>query len=146
MKKNGFTLVELLAVIVLLGIIMVITIHVINNTAQKVKESNFENLKSTLGSTMIKYASEYYIDDIKPSGNICDNNNCCAYFDIDYISEYNIYQSTNGIIINPLTGQKLQGYIKVSYDINKLDLVAEYKENANDIGYCLKVYLDPNES
>ena len=146
MKKNGFTLVELLAVIVLLGILMVITIPVINNTAQKVRESNFETLKSTLGTTMIKYASEYYIDDIKPGGNICDNNNCCAYFDIDYIAEYNIYQSTNGKIINPLTGQQLQGYIKVSYDVDNLDLVAEYKENADGIGYCLKIYLDDNNN
>ena len=140
--KKGFTLVELLAVIVLLGILSVITIPVINSASNRVKENNLETLKSTLGLTMINYASKYYLDDIKPSGSVCENNDCCVYFDINYIREYNIYQSNNGKLLNPVTGEDLEGYIKVSYDINNLGLVSEYKENDNDIGYCLKVYLE----
>ena len=140
--KNGFTLVELLAVIILLGILSIITIPVINNASKKVKENNLENLKTTLGTTMINYANKYFIDEIKPSGSTCDNDECCAYFDINYIREYNIYQSNNGKLINPLTGENLTGYIKISFDKTNYELTAEYKENDNDIGYCLKVYIN----
>ena len=42
--KKGFTLVELLAVIILLGVLAVITIPIINNTAQRTELDPFVRL------------------------------------------------------------------------------------------------------
>ena len=130
--KKGFTLVELLSVILILSMVMLIAIPTINSAANNVKKSNLETIKSMLESTMLKYAGQYYIDRIKEAGDTCSSNDCCGYFSIDFIKDYNIFQSNNDSIIDPVTGKDLEGYIKVSYDINKLDLVAEYVQNADD--------------
>ena len=55
-KKKGFTLVELLAVIVILAIIMVITIPTVLGSMSKSKEKAFE----TVGQTMKKYLQDNY--------------------------------------------------------------------------------------
>ena len=136
--KKGFTLVELLAVIIILSILIIIAIPTISEVATSIKKSNLETTKRILEKTMIKYAGQNDIDEIKPDGDTCKLNNCCIYYSIDYIREYNIFQAEDGII-NPVTGGPLEGYIKVSYDLEKYVLVAEYEENADDLNYCLMV-------
>jgi type IV pilus assembly protein PilA len=56
--KKGFTLVELLAVIVILGVISVITIPVITSTVENSKKGAFED--TALG--ILKVAKQTYLD------------------------------------------------------------------------------------
>lgn len=55
-NKKGFTLVELLVVIVILAVIMVITIPTVLGSMNKAKQSAF----NTIGETMIKYLESNY--------------------------------------------------------------------------------------
>ena len=135
--KNGFTLTELLAVIIILSILMIIAIPTYNKVASDIKETNndFKN-KKILANTMLNYANKNLIDDIKPAGNNCSTSNCCKYYSIDYIIRNNIFTASNGTVKNAVTNDELTGYIKVSYDTSKYALVAEYVENENSVGNC----------
>ncbi len=124
--KNGFTIVELLSVILILSILIIIAIPTIAESANKVKVKNLETAKNMLENALLKYVGDHYIDEVKPDGDICESDNCCIYFSMDYIREYNVFQANDGIL-NPVTGKALEGYIKVSYDLNKFDLVAKYE-------------------
>ena len=45
MNKKGFTLVEIIASIIILGLISVLTIATIQSSVKTVKEKNYENIK-----------------------------------------------------------------------------------------------------
>ena len=135
--NKGFTLVELLSVILVLGIVIIIAIPSYLNITNNIKNSNLENIKKMVSTSMLNYANKYYLDDIKPANNTCSTNNCCVYYSIRYIKENNIFQTTDGSIINPVTNLDLDGYVKVSYDTSNLELLAEFKDNDNDKGNCL---------
>lgn len=129
MNNKGFTLVELIAVIGLLGIIMIIAIPTITNVSANIKESNLENKKEVIKSTVLNYANDYELDIIKKDGNNCQNNDdCCKYYSIDEIIDNGIYtpENTDNTITNPVTNKQLIGKVKVCYDINKFKLVAEF--------------------
>ena len=85
MNKKGFTLVELIAVIVILGMIIIIAYPAYINIANDMKKSNFENTTKILANTVLNYANKYDIDNIKPANNTCSNNNCCIYYSIEFI-------------------------------------------------------------
>ncbi len=144
--KKGFTLVEVLAVIVILGLLALIAIPSYIKASSSVKESNLNNIKTMVTTTMLNYANLNYIDQIKESNNTCSNNDCCKYYSIEYMKNNNIFQANNGQLINPVTGAELTGYVKISFDTTKLELVSEFKDNANDIGNCEKVEYEENNT
>lgn len=59
-NKKGFTLVELLAVIVLLGAVMVLTIHAISSSAADTKDKIYETKKSNIESAAVMYGQDNY--------------------------------------------------------------------------------------
>ncbi len=136
MNNRGFTLAELLAVIVILSIIVIVAVPSYMSVSASIKESNLRTTKEMISNTMLRYADKYYLDDIKPANNNCISNNCCKYYSINYIKNNNIFAATNGSIKNPVTNEELIGYIKVSYNTTNYTLDAEYKENKNDRGNC----------
>ena len=72
LKKNGFTLVELLAVIVILGMVMIIVVPNVNKLINLNKERNQEQLVKS-----VKNAAKLYISDYKYSISIdgeCGND------------------------------------------------------------------------
>lgn len=141
--KKGFTLVELISVILILGVLAVIAIPTYINTSNSIKSSNLESIKKMISTTMLNYATTHYLDDIKPANNTCAQNNCCKYYSVKFIKENNIFQTTSGSIVDPVTNLDLEGYVKVSYDTNALELKSEFKENKDDIGNCEVVdYID----
>ena len=137
--KKGFTLVEVLAVILILGSLAIIAIPSYMGASNSVKSNNLKSIKTMISTTMLNYANQNYIDEIKPSNNTCSSNNCCKYYSVDFIKENNIFQTTNGNITNPVTGDDLDGYVKISYDTTRLELIAEFKDDDSDIGNCEKV-------
>ena len=141
MNKNGFTLVELLATIFILAIVIIIAYPVYTSVSKSVRESNLETTKVMLINSMLDYGNKYLIDEIKPSGNTCSNNNCCKYYPIDYLISYGIFQSNNNEILNPVTNKPLTGYIKLSYNTSKFVLEGQYEENDNNAGNCEVIEL-----
>lgn len=71
MKKQGFTLIEILGSIVILGLIAAIVYPTVNNVIRKSKEKAYETQKAEI----IKAAKSYIIDnpELLPSGT-CSNN------------------------------------------------------------------------
>lgn len=134
--KNGFTLVELLVVMVILSIIVIITIPAYNNIAESVRQSNLKTIKEMVTNTAVNYATKHMLDDIKPSNNDCSDGSCCKYLSINHIVEEKIFHSTDGTIINPVTNEELEGYIKLTYDTTKYVITGTYVETTEGAGNC----------
>ena len=134
--KNGFTLVELLTVMVILSILVIITIPAYRNISENVKSSNLETIKQLISNATLNHANKYLLDEIKPSNNDCSDNSCCKYYSIRYIAEQDIYHSNDRRIIDPITNHDLEGYIKVSYNTDKYALEATYVANKSSVGNC----------
>ena len=58
-KHAGFTLVEVLAVVVILGIIMAIMAPNVSTLLERSREDNYENLKKSIVSATKMYISDY---------------------------------------------------------------------------------------
>lgn len=108
MKKKGFTLVELLAVIVILGLVMTITSSLVINQKKKANQKEVESLYSTiknLGADV--YLSEkednacysdkwlkengYLKSEIKNPAN--SNSSCTAYLIINKKNENDMFEA-----------------------------------------------------
>ena len=70
-KRNGFTLIEILAVIIILGIILLIVVPSVTDYIQKSKREEFvETLFNALESTKASTNSELAANWLKNSGKI----------------------------------------------------------------------------
>ena len=76
MKKKGFTLVELLAVITLIGILGLITVPIINNTIKNSRKKAFkETLNAIVDAAKIYNADTDYLVITEENGiNVLDQN------------------------------------------------------------------------
>lgn len=120
MKKRGFTLVELLAVITVLGVILAIVIPKINNTLENSKEAAYNNQINSLISIAKRWGASN-------SDKLSDENKLqfSTLFDDGYIKQKDI--------INPKTDKALEGCIKISYD----EEYSQYKyEYTDDKSFC----------
>lgn len=135
MNNKGFTLVELIAVVSILAIIIIIAIPTYQDAALLVKDKNLENKKNIITSDVLNYAKKYELDEIKKEGNITKKQYKC--YSMQYIIDKDIYPSDgydkNGkdIIINPKTNGTLTGFVKVTYDLDKYKLTANFVDNCS---------------
>lgn len=142
MKNKGFTLVELISVIVLLSIILVLVIPAYTQIEGQIKNSNLENKKNMISKAMLEYASANLLDELKPLGSTGTKT---LTYSLDYIIENNIFSATetdtkgNKIFLNPVTNDKLYGCIQVSYDIKKFEVITEFidKTSQSEMDTCL---------
>ena len=133
LNKKGFTLVEVLAVIIILSIIMLILIPSVNHLIKENKRTNYETLKSTIINAAKTYASDYRYE-IIVNNMPCENDS-----DTKTISSINNEELTESKITvkqlinknylkspikNPSTGQELDednSYVKIQYSCQKKD-------------------------
>lgn len=106
MNKKGFTLVELLAVIILLAIIAVISFAVVTD---RIKDSR-QRLYNVLVHDLEKAGEDYMLD----NSNIDKYHLNTLCVSIQQLQEKNYL--TKDSIVNPMTKQDMQGYIKIQYD------------------------------
>lgn len=129
MKKNGFTLVELIAVIVILGLIGLIIVPSINSTLKKQREKTFQTSVSGLLATVkgesqsSGFTTKYYRFDANKLFE-CDTNgeNCSGTASL----------TTQGKIIDG------EGYVRVTKDglyslYIKNDSLCSFKTYYNEI-------------
>lgn len=136
MKLNykGFTLVELLAVIAIMGMLAVIMVPTISGVIEENKTNNSENLKNSIKSSARAYISDNRYE-IKLDDSSCANDiRNITFIGNDYIDESKItvellvnkgyLKSNSGNIINPETNKPInkgESYIVVTYDCSSKD-------------------------
>lgn len=133
--KNGFTLVETITTIIILSMIIIIAMPVYNGVDKTIKETTYNNKIKTIESATLKYANLYLLDEIKRDGDPaenCEENKCSQcyelYGDIVALGIYEIEKTSEGegIIINPKSNNKLDGYVKLTFNIEDASLSAEF--------------------
>ena len=147
MKKNlnnkGFTLIEVLAVIVILSILMAIMVPSVGNIMKKNKEDNYQNLKDSIIS-----AAKIYISDNRYQitvGN-CDDSNKADIESINnktlnssqlpisfLVDAGNLKTTSDGKILNPKDKKNLNlnsSYVVVKYQCDKKEYEYQLKENS----------------
>ena len=108
-KKNGFTLVELLAVIIVLALIMVIAIPSVMDAMNKAKKENFFLFVQSLNSK----ATNRYIQesDIDPDIASCAVYDISTDLDLSNTGEYEGWVKVERTPVN-------SGYNSVSIDVS----------------------------
>ena len=116
-KKNGFTLVELLAVIVILAIILVIAVPKITDTIKNSKIASFESSAKTIAEQAEKKKME---NEILDNTNLITCNNLVKLSNSDYISCSIYFDSNNNALVTLYGSGKFEG----------LQIINGTKENA----------------
>ena len=155
--NKGFTLVELIAVVTILGLLAIITTPAYDSISKNIKERNYESKKNVIKKQTLAYAEKYLKDKIYTGNNTennIENNKKYYCFTVEYLIQNGIISSDSEkdeYIENNMTGEKYKGnkeYIKIYYDNIKLKLLSSvvddnnYKdpdndyETNNDCTYC----------
>lgn len=142
MNKKGFTIIEIIASIVIIGVISVLLISTIQRTVANVKESNYNNIKKMIIESTINYINTsneegFKLDNIKPEKELCKEKYSCAKeYDVGTILDKNIYYSSTKnadgkiTIINPVTneGMRNKKFI-IYYNIDNHSLEGIFNED-----------------
>ncbi len=118
MKQKGFTLTELIGVIVLLGFVALIAVPIISSTINKSKDKSYNNQISSLENTAKKWAVEN--TSLLPS----DGNSCNLSLDNLRTEGF----LADDIVVNPKDNTTMIGVIEISYDSTSKTYHYEYKE------------------
>ena len=136
LNKKGFTLVELIATIVVLALVVSISAYAITNIINSAKEKNYELLIKN-----IKDASETYYQECKYSNNT--GITCNDTVTLQYLVDYG-YLKGNGTgddkmeIVNPKDNINIgECSIAIKYENGKLTITKEKKTNN---GSCPEEY------
>ena len=116
-KVKGFTLVELLAVIVILAVILVIAVPKITDTIKNSKIASFESSAKTIASQAEKKKME---NEILDNTNLITCNNLVKLSNSDYISCSIYFDSNNNALVTLYGSGKFEG----------LQIINGTKENA----------------
>lgn len=132
MNKKGFTLVELLAVIVILALLAVVANSSVTNVVK--------NSKSDLYNTqieLIKSAAETWgLDNIDK----LPNEGTCSYITLKDLKAYGLFEEE---IINPKTNKEFSNNltIKITSKINNQGVLKQnYEIDAKSVSDCTEVY------
>ncbi len=124
MKNKGFTLMELLSVLVIIGIIAVITTTLISSNIRASKEQAYN-----VQITEIEEAAKKWVSANSDSMDSYNLNTICLT--IDKMQKDDILSPND--IKNPKTGKKLTGKVEIVYDFDKNQYKYKYKDDCKEI-------------
>ena len=143
LNNKGFTLIEVLAVIVILSILMAIMVPSVGNIMKKNKEDNYQNLKDSIIS-----AAKIYISDNRYQitvGSCTTQNAKVAVLSINNVTltdskitiqtladAGNLKTTSDGKIINPKDKTSLNlgnSYVVVKYQCDKKEYEYQLEES-----------------
>ena len=130
MKNKGYTLVELLAVFVILGIIIMISVPVISETINSSKDKAYDEQVKILENAARTYMSEH-------SKDLPDNNGLSFYVEVEYLKDSGLISDediknpnySSGSEESKKKNQYFNGCIKVTNTGNKFTY--EYQDECN---------------
>ena len=128
MSNKGFTLVEIISVIMILGLLAIITTPAYNSISSNIKDRNYKSKKNTIESQTLSYVERYLKDEVYDGTN---HNHC---FTVGYLIENGIISSDSEsleYIENNITGEqyeKDEAYVLVKYNDDKFKLEAVFTE------------------
>lgn len=136
LKKQGFTLVELLVTIILLGLVAAIVIYNMTNVSKETKESDYER----------------YIAAIKSAADVYATNNPEAFNDL-YVSKAYVYFTIGDLVRSGLLDENLENpytnetvdfddRIKANLDSTTGDLKFEYPLDSTETETFLVTIAD----
>lgn len=115
--KKGFSLVELLAVLVILGLLGIISVPIVNSSVKKSKEK----AREVQINEIIKAAKKYAV---KNSYVLPEVENTSRFITFEELVHQKFLDSTQ--IVDPVTKKYLQGCIKVCYKCSNVEYDYSY--------------------
>ena len=125
MKRNGFTLIEMLAVFCIMGLLIILGVPAYLGVYTATRRNNYQGKIKEIEIAAEKYGSARK-DEIK---KYYDENKSCVDTSISYLIEQGYLTSeskTNNYIINPTTMSPMNGKIFLCYDYNSYDVKSYY--------------------
>ena len=150
LNNKGFTLVEILAVVIILGILTAFMYPNVSKLIEKNKDDNYKQIEKSIITATKIYLSDYRykisIDEekniTKIDGQTINENKIPISI---LVNEGNIKTTKEGIIIYPKNKEQClnldESYIKVSYDSNKKDFTYGYSDEDSEEDKNQKLYL-----
>lgn len=118
MKKNGFTLIEIIAVIVIIGIIALITIPAVESLINNSKESLYNSQVKMIESA----AKKWGLDNVN---DLPDDKGDFRCINASYLVEKGYLE---GKVTNPINNEEMDGKVKITLT-NFNQYKYEYVEN-----------------
>ena len=129
MNERGFTIIEIIAVVTILGLLVIITTLAYNAISNSIKQKDFENKKSVIKKETIEFVEKYMKNDTYDPGISNASQTIC--FTVDYLIHNGIVTSDDQkqeYIKNEATDEEYRRntvFVAVSYDITNIRLKAE---------------------
>lgn len=106
--KKGFTLVEILTVLAVIGIIALIIVPSVTGTLNASRQSAYKKQIAVLETATEKWGVENI--------NLLPQSNSDEVLAVDFNTLYTAGQITNYPVINPVTNEELEGCILITYN------------------------------
>ena len=111
--KKGFTLIEVLAVIIILAILALIAVPAINGVLKNSRQKAYDLQVDTIEEAAMKYSIEH--NEILPKDDGIFTNQLMLS---QLISSGYIEKTDNGKIYNPIDNSEMNGCVNIKYDLN----------------------------
>lgn len=126
-KKNGFTLVEILAVLVILAILIALAIPAYVSIMTDVRRDNYKSKITEMEVAANKYG-EKIKDEVKNAGVSCYTQEISTLIRRGYLLSESDYED---VIIDPTSNRAFKGFVKTCYCSSVYDIKSFYVENFN---------------
>lgn len=120
MKKNGFTLIEVLGVIILLGVLSVIVVPVVRDSIKQSKRKAYDKQVNTILTTAREWAAD----------NTSALTEGSFLVKVETLKKAGLIENKD--IINPVNNEEMKGCAKVSYNQGFNQYEYEYLDSCMD--------------
>lgn len=117
-KKNGFTLIELVAIILILGVIYLIISPIITDVIDESEQKALANQKKELVDITKKYVLDH--DELLPE------DDSVSIVTIETLRQAQLLRED--AIIDPTTNEEMNGCVIISYNDSKSNYFYEYSD------------------